>query len=196
MAVAVGAQHARWPTGSGPSSGPSSPEQASLDRYREAVTPIRTLAGDRRVDRDRPLRRRLGVRAVAQLPAVAHRQRLRPDRPLLQHATSASTSSSLPWLHYLVDFVMAMRRGRADRGRGRALPLRRHPAAVAPASGSPAPPQAQLSVLLGLFVLAKAADYWLDRFDLLTDVRHLITGMTYTDDKAVLPARTSCWASR
>ena len=29
--------------------------------------------------------------------------------------------------------------------------------------------QVQISVLLGLFVLAKAADYWLDRFDLLNE---------------------------
>ena len=49
--------------------------------------------------------------------------------------------------------------------------------------------QVQLSVLLGLFVLAKAADYWLDRFDLVTQGGSLITGMTYTDDNAVLPAK-------
>ena len=41
--------------------------------------------------------------------------------------------------------------------------------------------QAQLSVLLGLFVLAKAVDYYLDRFDLVTQVGPLITGMNYTD---------------
>jgi uncharacterized membrane protein (UPF0182 family) len=49
--------------------------------------------------------------------------------------------------------------------------------------------QAQLSVLLGIFVLAKAADYWLDRFDLVTDSGQLITGMTYTDKEAVLPGK-------
>ena len=31
--------------------------------------------------------------------------------------------------------------------------------------------QAQMSVLLGVFVLAKAADYWLDRYDLGLPVR-------------------------
>ena len=40
-------------------------------------------------------------------------------------------------------------------------------------------------------MLAKAADYWLDRFDLLNESGSLITGVTYTDDNAVLPARTS-----
>lgn len=49
--------------------------------------------------------------------------------------------------------------------------------------------QAQLSLLVGLFVLAKAADYWLDRFDLPSETGSLITGVTYTDDNAVLPAK-------
>ena len=49
--------------------------------------------------------------------------------------------------------------------------------------------QVQLSVLLGLFVLAKAADYWLDRFDLVTSSGSLFTGMSYTDDNAVLPGQ-------
>jgi len=49
--------------------------------------------------------------------------------------------------------------------------------------------QAQLSLLVGLFVLAKGVDYWLDRFDLPSETGSLITGITYTDDNAVLPAR-------
>ena len=49
--------------------------------------------------------------------------------------------------------------------------------------------QAQLSVLLGVFVLAKAVDYWLDRYDLAYQSGSLLTGITYTDDNAVLPAK-------
>jgi uncharacterized membrane protein (UPF0182 family) len=49
--------------------------------------------------------------------------------------------------------------------------------------------QVQFSVLLGLFVLAKAADYWLDRYDIVTASGKLIDGVTYTDDHAVLPAK-------
>ena len=49
--------------------------------------------------------------------------------------------------------------------------------------------QVHLSALLGVFVLAKAADYWLDRFDLVTGSGSLFTGMGYTDDHAVLPAK-------
>ena len=95
----------------------------------------------------------------------------------------------LPWLHYLVDFAMAFvvvallmaalvhylyggirLQVAHDRLSGAA--------------------QAQLSVLLGVFVLAKAADYWLDRFDLVHQGGRLITGITYTDDHAVLPAKS------
>ena len=49
--------------------------------------------------------------------------------------------------------------------------------------------QVQFSVLLGLFVLVKAADYWLDRYDLVSASGKLIAGITYTDDHAVLPAK-------
>ena len=50
--------------------------------------------------------------------------------------------------------------------------------------------QVQISVLLGLFVLLKAVDYWLDRYDLTTAAGSLFTGMAYTDQHAVLPAKT------
>ena len=40
--------------------------------------------------------------------------------------------------------------------------------------------QVQFSVLLGLFVLFKAVDYWLDRFDLTTDQGRRFTGINYT----------------
>ena len=49
--------------------------------------------------------------------------------------------------------------------------------------------QIQLSGLLGLFVLFKAADYWLGRFDLVSAGGGLVTGMTYARDNAELPAR-------
>ena len=49
--------------------------------------------------------------------------------------------------------------------------------------------QAQLSVLLGVFVPAKALDYWLDRYDLVYHSGGLLTGIRYTDQNAVLPAK-------
>ena len=47
----------------------------------------------------------------------------------------------------------------------------------------------QLSVLLGFIVAAKAVAYWLDRYALATSDDGLITGLTYTDVNAVLPAK-------
>ena len=48
----------------------------------------------------------------------------------------------------------------------------------------------QLAVLLGLFFLLKGASFWLARYSLTTSNRGPVTGMSYTDTHAVLPART------
>jgi uncharacterized membrane protein (UPF0182 family) len=47
----------------------------------------------------------------------------------------------------------------------------------------------QLSILLGLVVLLKAVAYWFDRYALALKDSKLITGLTYTDVNAVLPAK-------
>ncbi|GAA0538467.1 UPF0182 protein [Saccharopolyspora subtropica] len=52
------------------------------------------------------------------------------------------------------------------------------------------PARIQLAVLAGLFVLLKAVDYFLDRYDLLLSSRNpLFTGASYTDLNAVMPAK-------
>jgi uncharacterized membrane protein (UPF0182 family) len=48
----------------------------------------------------------------------------------------------------------------------------------------------QLSVLLGFLVLLKAVAYWYDRYALTLKEGRLITGLTYTDVNAVLPAKS------
>ncbi|MDQ1636649.1 MAG: uncharacterized protein QOJ32_3458 [Frankiaceae bacterium] len=50
--------------------------------------------------------------------------------------------------------------------------------------------KAHLSVLLGLFVLLKAVAYWLDRYGLAFSPRGRVTGASFTDVHAVLPAKT------
>ena len=166
---------------------PSSPEQVSLDRYREAVTPIRIWL-------------LVGTSVVIGLFAGATASGKWREYLLWRNGTDFGKDDpyfsrdigfyvfDLPWLHYLVDFAMAVAvisliaaavvhylyggirlQSRHDRFSG--------------------PAAAQLSVLMGIFVLAKAADYWLDRFDLLNESGSLMTGVTYTDDHAVLPAR-------
>ena len=49
--------------------------------------------------------------------------------------------------------------------------------------------QVHLSVLIGLFILLKAVAYWMDRYGILIHDGDLITGATYTDVKALLPAK-------
>ena len=47
----------------------------------------------------------------------------------------------------------------------------------------------QLSILFGLIVLMKAVAYWFDRYALALKENKLITGATYTDINATLPAK-------
>ena len=95
----------------------------------------------------------------------------------------------LPWLHYVTDSVMAMTFigllvSATTHYLYGGIRLQESHDRLSGAA------QVQLSALLGVFVLAKAVDYWLDRYDLVTDTGRLITGMTYTDDHAVLPAKS------
>lgn len=166
---------------------PQSPEQTNLDRYRDAVTPIRTWL-------------LLGVAAV--VGAFAGASAVGQWRTFLLWRNSQPFGSDdayfnrdigffvfeLPWLHYLVDFVMAAAivsliaaavvhylyggirlQATHDRLSGAA--------------------QVQLSALLGVFVLAKGVDYYLDRFDLVNENRRLFTGMNNAAENAVLPAK-------
>jgi len=48
---------------------------------------------------------------------------------------------------------------------------------------------AHISVLLGIFMLLKAAGYWLDRYELAVQDGRLLTGLQYTDAQALLPAK-------
>ena len=48
--------------------------------------------------------------------------------------------------------------------------------------------KAHLSVILGLLALVKAADYWLDRYELTFSTRGTVDGATYTEVNAQLPA--------
>ena len=166
---------------------PSSPEQTGLDRYRDAVTPIRTWL-------------LIGASLVIGLFAGASAMGEWRTYLLWRNAQPFGAKDAqfdkdigyyvfhLPWQHYLVDFAMATAvialiatavvhylyggiRLQVTRDR------------LSPAA------QVQISVLLGVFVLAKAVDYYLDRFDLVNEKHERFTGMNYTADNAVLPAK-------
>ena len=166
---------------------PPSPDQGNLERYREVVTP----------------RRRWLVIAVSVLLGVFAGTSASGEwrnYMLWRHGVPFGRSDAffkrdigfyvfdLPWLHYLVDSAMAF----LFVGLLMAALVHylyggiRLQVAHDRLSGAA---QVQLSVLLGLFVLAKAGDYWLDRYDLVSHGGGLVTGMTYTDDHAVLPAK-------
>ncbi|MFN8196245.1 MAG: UPF0182 family protein [Nocardioidaceae bacterium] len=52
------------------------------------------------------------------------------------------------------------------------------------------PFKAQLSLLAGVWLLLRAGGFWLDRFALATSHHGAVTGLSYTDIHAALPART------
>ncbi|NPD05655.1 UPF0182 family protein [Nocardioides sp. zg-1308] len=95
----------------------------------------------------------------------------------------------LPFWHYLVDYVMAL----AVVGLLASVVMNYLFGGIRlsarPGERLTSAAQIQVSALLALFVLAKAVDYWLDRYDLVTNSGSIFTGMGYTDDKAVLPAK-------
>jgi uncharacterized membrane protein (UPF0182 family) len=165
----------------------NSPEQANLDRYREVITPIRRI---------------LVLAASAVFGIFAGASATGQWRSYLLWANGQSFGQkdpyfhkdigfyvfTLPWLHWLVDFTMT------------ALVLGllagvfvhyvyggiRLQARAGRVSG---PAQAQISVMLGLLVLLKGVDYYLDRFDLNTANGGLVTGMTYSRQHAMLPSK-------
>ncbi len=166
---------------------PSSREQTNLDRYRDVVTPIRSWL---------LLAVALILGAFAGASGLGHWRSYLLWRNGVDFGTNDKEFGrdigyfvfTLPWQHFIVDFTMAT------------LVL-----AIIAALGThylyggirlqvthdrfSGAAQAQLSVLLGFFVLVKGVDYYLDRFDLVNQKNGLFTGMNYTADNAVLPAK-------
>ena len=167
---------------------PQSPEQTGLDRYRQAVTPIRTWLV-------------LGLAALLGLFAGTSGAGEWRSYLLWRNGVPFERDDAyfgkdigffvfdLPWYHFIADFVMAttvvalLAAGVVHYLYG-GIRLQTVTERLSGAA------QAQLSLLLGVFVMAKAADYWLDRYDLAFQSGSLLTGITYTDDNAVLPAKS------
>jgi uncharacterized protein len=166
---------------------PASQEQVNLDRYRDVVDPLRRYLV-------------LGVSLVLALFAGGSGSGQWRQFLLWRNQVPFGTKDpyfhkdvgfyvfELPWLHYLVDFGMAvtvlalLAAALVHYLFGGIRLQAKHDKFSGPA-------QVQISILFGLFVLFKAVDYWLDRFNLTTDDGHLFTGMGYTDQHAVLPSK-------
>ncbi|WP_244929431.1 UPF0182 family protein [Nocardioides sp. W7] len=186
MALAVGASmYVAYRTR--PLFHPNSPEQTGLDRYREAVTPIRTwlLVGISVV-----LGVFAGTSGVGQWRNyLLWRNGVDFDQEDAEFGRDIGFFVfDLPWLHFLVDFAMAV------------LVVSLIASLVvnylyggirlqSPGDRLSGAAQAQLSVLVGLFVLVKGLDYWLDRFDVAYQSGGLFDGVKYTDANAVLPSK-------
>ncbi len=166
---------------------PSSTAQRSLDQYRKAVAPIR---------------RWLFLGAALLAGAFAGSSGAGQWRSFMLWRSGVPFDKTdpflnrdigfyifdLPWWHFVVDFTMAlaivsMIAASAVHYLYGAIRLEASQDRISGVSA------AHLSILLGVFMLAKAADYWLDRFDILTASGGLIDGMTYTGDHALLPAK-------
>ncbi|MDQ6642639.1 MAG: UPF0182 family protein, partial [Actinomycetota bacterium] len=165
---------------------PNTPDQANLERYREVVTPIRRLL---LVGVSTLLGVFAGVSATGQWRIFLlwqHRQSFGRQDPYF-HKDIGFYFFSLPWFHYLVDFATtALVIGLMAAGLVYYLYGGIRLQGGNRFSGAA---QAQVSALLGLLLLLKSVDYWLDRFDLTTQAGSLITGMTYARDHAVLPSK-------
>lgn len=166
---------------------PSSPEQANLERYRQVITPMRRIL---LIGVSVVLGIFAGISATGQWRTFllwSNRKEFGEVDPYFEKDIGYYVFT-LPWLHWLVDFLMT------------ALILALIAAALVHyvfggirlqsrtnrISGAA---QGQLSAILGVLVLLKGADYYLDRFDLTSQQGPLITGMTYARDNASLPAK-------
>lgn len=158
-----------------------------VDRYRDAVTPIRgwLLAGVGVV-----VGIFAGTSAIGQWRTFLLWRNAEPwgSKDAYFKKDIGFYVFDLPWWNFVIDFVMAV-----------AVVSLIATAVVHYLYGGirlqvahdrlSASAQVQLSVLLGAFVLMKSVDYYLDRYDLVTDDHRLFTGMNYAGENANLPAR-------
>jgi len=163
------------------------PDQEALERYREAVEPLR----------------RLGIVAVplvlgvlSGLGAAAQWQTFLLWRNQVPFGKTDPQFNmdigffvfTLPWLTFLVGFLgMALIMGLLAAafthyvyGGLQLTGKVRRTTSVA---------RLHLSGLLALIVLVRAASYWLERYSLSTGTSELMTGIQYTDAAAVLPTK-------
>ena len=165
------------------------PEQASLERYRQALEPYR---------RRFTILVSLAIGFVAGLTAAGewgtyllwrNATEFGIDDPQFGMDLSFFTFT-LPFIRFLIGFgfalllvaIIAVVVVQYLYGGLRLQPKGDRASAAA---------QSQLSVLIGLFILLKAVSYWFDRFALDTQSQQLVagfTGLKYTDVYAVLPA--------
>ena len=166
---------------------PSTPEQASLDQYREMVEPLRRLA-------------MLVAPALLGFFAGAAASAQWDDILLFLNGGQFGVTDpqwgidlsffifTLPALRFLVSFLMTVAvlagiAGVATQYLYGGLRLGGGGERTTPAA------RVQLGVTAAVIMLLVAANYWLDRYSLLNNPGELIKGASYSDVNAVLPAK-------
>ena len=166
---------------------PVSPEQQSLDRYRESLEPLRRLV---MVVLPAGLGLFAGSAAAGQWQTVLlwmNRVPFGADDPQFGMDISFFVFT-LPALRFFVGFLTAVvvLAGLAAVGTHYlygGLRLQGRGDKTTPAA------RVQLAVVAGLLVLLQAGSYWLDRYSALTEDGSRFTGAAYTGVNAVLPAK-------
>jgi uncharacterized membrane protein (UPF0182 family) len=166
---------------------PVSEEQQNLDHYRELLEPLRKLAT---------------IAAPAVLGIFAGSAGASQWQTFLLWANRVPFGSkdaqfgldigffvfTLPWLRFIVGFltmtlVLGLLAAAVTHYVYGGLQLQTKGERTTSAA------RIHLSLLMAALVLVRAASWWLDRYALTTKDSRLITGLTYTDQHAVLPTK-------
>ena len=167
---------------------PMSVEQQSLDRYRDAIDPVRRWVV---IGASILLGLMAGGSAAGQWETFLLWRNGR-DFGTVDEQFSRDLgffAFDYPWWRFLLSFgfavvVLGLIAAAITHYVYGGIRLQTPGEKVTPAA------QAHLSVLIGLFVLLKAIAYWMDRYGMLLDDGDLLTGASYTDINALLPAKT------
>ncbi len=165
-----------------------SPEQASLERYRMALDPLRRLAI-------------IGIPLLLGLLAGVSATSEWKDWLLFRNSTPFGVTDptfnvdvgfyvfTLPFLGFVLGFLFAA----VVLGFLAAVVvhylyggIRLQPADDRFSTAA----QAHLSILIGIFLLLKAAAYWLDRYAVTLSTDDKVDGVTYKDVNALIPGQT------
>jgi uncharacterized protein len=166
---------------------PVSPEQASLDRYREQIEPLRKIGT---IVIPVAVGLLAGGAAAGQWRTYLlwrHRVPFGVKDPQF-HLDAGFFVFTLPWLKFISSFLMTIV---IVAGIAAAATHYLYGGLRIQGGGQRTTTSARvhLSVLLGVLVLLRAGNYWLERYELANKNSSLITGLTYADAHAVMPAK-------
>ena len=166
---------------------PVSEEQQNLDHYREMLDPLRRVAT---VVAPALLGLFAGSAAASQwqIYSLWHNRVPFGTKDPQFHLDIGFFVFTLPWLRFIVGFltmviVLALIAAAVTHYVYGGLQLQSRGERTTTAA------RVHLSLLLAALVLVRAGSYWLDRYSLTTKDSRLITGLTYTDQHAVMPTK-------